>query len=316
MDNVEPIVVVSGCLEFEACRYNGQRIPFDFIGELGRHARLVPVCPEVEIGLGTPRAPIRLVRGGSGPRLVQPESGLDVTGRMTAFSTGFLEDRTVDGFVLKSRSPSCGPSGVKVYDGPDVGSVSTHAAIQGTFPRAALEDEGRLRNFQIREHFLTKLWAVARLRAAVARGRMSALVEFHTRYKLVLMGYNQTAMRELGRVVANQERRGFPEVAEAYAEGLERALHRAPSASSMVNVLEHAWGYVTDRLGPEERAYYRRQLERYRAGRLPISAPAALVETAAIRFGVDYLLGQFFFDPFPEGMRSVADSGKGRSRRR
>jgi uncharacterized protein YbgA (DUF1722 family)/uncharacterized protein YbbK (DUF523 family) len=322
MDTIEPIVVVSGCLDFEACRYNAQRIPFDFIGELGRHARLVPICPEVEVGLGTPRAPVRLVRGESGPRLVQPESGRDLTREMRSFSSSFLADRDVDGFVLKSRSPSCGPSGVKVYDGADVGSVSAHgpglfaAAIHEGFPRAALEDEGRLRNFRIREHFLTKLWAVARLRSTVAKGRMSALVDFHTRYKLVLMGYNQAAMRELGRIVANHERRRFADVAESYGEGLERALHRAPTAASIVNVLEHAWGYVTDRLNADERAYYRRQLERYRAGRLPISAPAAVIETAAVRFGVDYLLGQYFFDPYPEGLRSVADSGKGRARRR
>jgi len=341
MDTTTPVVVVSGCLEFEACRYNGQRIPFDFIGELGRHAELVPVCPEVEVGLGTPRDPVRLVRGGKAesraaesrttgaraedaaatPRLVQPSSGRDITAAMGAFADGFLSGREVDGFVLKSRSPSCGPSGVKIYDGPAVSSVSLHGpglfagAIHERFPDAALEDEGRLRNFRIREHFLTKLWALARLRVALGGGRMRSLVDFHSRYKLVLMGYNQTAMRELGRVVANHERCGFEEVAAAYREGLRRALRKAPSPPAVVNVLEHAWGYVSDRLDAGERAYYRRQLERYRAGRLPISAPASLIESAAVRFGVDYLLGQFFFDPFPEEMRTVSDSGKGRSRR-
>jgi len=321
MDNVSPIVVVSGCLEFEACRYNAQRIPFDFIGELGRHARLVPVCPEVEIGLGTPRDPVRLVRGGSGARLVQPSSDRDVTEEMRSFSSGFLAGREVDGFVLKSRSPSCGPGGVKIYDGANVSSVSRHGpglfaeAVHERFPDAVLEDEGRLRNFRIREHFLTRLWASARFRAVLADGRMRSLVEFHSRYKLVLMGYNQTAMRELGRIVANPERRPFAEVASAYAEGLGRAFRRAPSPPSIVNVLEHAWGYVSDRLGAGERALYRRQLERYRAGRLPISAPASLIETQATRFEVEYLLGQFFFDPYPEEMRTIADSGKGRSRR-
>lgn len=338
VDNTSPVVVVSGCLEFEACRYNGQRIPFDFIGELGRHAELVPVCPEVEVGLGTPRDPVRLVRprkassgtrparapagdGGPTPRLVQPSSGRDVTGAMGTFADRFLSGRVVDGFVLKSRSPSCGPNGVKIYDGPEGSSVSVHGpglfagVIHERFGDAALEDEGRLRNFRIREHFLTKLWALARLRVALEGGRMRSLVAFHSRYKLVLMGYNQTAMRELGRIVANPDRLPFDDVAAAYRDGLGRALRRAPSPPSIVNVLEHAWGYVSDRLGGPERSYYRRQLERYRAGRLPISAPAALIESAAVRFGVDYLLGQFFFDPYPEEMRTVADSGKGRSRR-
>lgn len=319
---VRPIVVTSACLETEACRYNGQKIPFEFLTELGKHVDVRPVCPEVEIGLGTPRAPIRLVRGSEGPLLVQPSTGADVTADMTAFSSEFLSSRHADGFILKSRSPSCGTNGVKIYDGSDTSSAHQHgpglfaAEVLARYPGAAIEDEGRLRNYRIREHFLTKLFAVAALRAVEDDGRMRSLVAFHSRYKLILMAYNQSAMRALGRIVANPDRRPFADVLDEYRSGLARAFHRVPSRGAVVNTVEHAWGYVSDRLEAAERSYYRRQLDRYRAGRVPLAAVVSVVETSVVRFGVDYLRDQAFFHPYPDELRSVADSGKGRAARR
>ena len=323
MDNhPRPIVVASACLEFDACRYNGERIPFDFVAELEGHVEFVKTCPEVEIGLGTPRDTIRLVKAPRGPRLVQPSTDRDLTVAMKKFSSGFLAGRVVDGFILKSRSPSCGTSGVKIYDRADGSSAHQHGPglfadeVLTRFPHAAVEDEGRLRNYRIREHFLTRLFALAALREVEGTGRMSDLVAFHSRYKLVLMAYNQTAMRELGRIVANPERRPFEDVLSDYREGLTRAFRRMPSTGSMINTLEHAWGYVSDRLSSSERTYYRRQLERYRAERVPVSAPLTVIEASVHRFGIEYLLDQVLFHPYPDALRSVADSGKGRSRSR
>lgn len=317
----KPIVVTSACLETQACRYNGQRIPFDFLTELDGHVDLKPVCPEVEIGLGTPRAPIRLVRGVGGPALVQPTTGLDVTDSMAEFSKGFLAGRRVDGFILKNRSPSCGTNGVKIYDSADTSSAHQHgpgafaADVLRRHPNAAIEDEGRLRNYRIREHFLTKLFALAALRRVETEGRMSSLVAFHSRYKLTLMAYNQAAMRELGRTVANGGL-AFQEVIDTYRTGLARAFQKVPTVGAVVNTIEHAWGYVSDRLSAPERAYYRRQLDRYRAGRVPVSAVLAIIETSVARFDIDYLIGQAFFHPYPDDLRSVADSGKGRAKAR
>ena len=111
---VRPRVVISACIDFEPVRYNGQVIPYDFVRALGEHADLVPVCPEVEIGLGVPRDPIRVELSQGEARLVQPSSGADLTERMVEFTDGYLGSlEAVDGFILKSRSPSCGPSDVK-----------------------------------------------------------------------------------------------------------------------------------------------------------------------------------------------------------
>ncbi len=328
-----PTVVISKCLEFEACRYDGARIPFDLVAELADHVRFVTVCPEVEIGLGVPRDPIRLVRAGAsdtetsdaeaGPRLVQPSSGRDLTSAMHRFAGGFLSGLDgVDGFILKSRSPSCGLQGVKRFKSADESAVTEHGPglfgghVAEGFPWAAIEEEGRLRNYRIRHHFLTKLFALARLREVAAGGRMRDLVAFQARHKLMLMAYHQTLLRSLGRLVANAEGIAFPELVAAYRDDFGRALERPPRSPSVVNVLEHAWGYVSDSLTPREKELYRRELRRFREGRTPLGGLTTLMYGWAVRFEVEYLLDQTLFQPYPDPLMSVADSGKGRSTRR
>jgi uncharacterized protein YbgA (DUF1722 family)/uncharacterized protein YbbK (DUF523 family) len=329
-DFVRPVVVISECLEFEPVRYNGVKIPFDLVRELDPHVTFRPICPEVRIGLGVPRDPIRLVRL-EGARqepdqpvpalLVQPSTGLDVTRAMTEFSETFLSGLDgVDGFILKSRSPSCGLSGVKVFAEADGKSPFAHRAglfaaeVLDRFPWAASEEEGRLLNYRLRHHFLSKLFALARLREVESRGRMRDLVAFQARFKLLLLAHHQTHMRALGRLVANPDKTPFDELVRRYRILLGSALARPARTPNVVNVLEHAYGYVSKHLGAPEKRLYRRELERYRASRIPLGGVTALVYSWAVRFEVDYLLGQTFFEPYPEELMNVSDSGKGRAR--
>lgn len=114
----KPTIVVSKCLEFDACRYNGEMIPDATIRNLQPFVTFIPVCPEVEIGLGTPRETIRIVEENGVNRLVQPSTREDVTEKMERFSNDFLHTISdVDGFILKNRSPSCGTRDVKIYSG-------------------------------------------------------------------------------------------------------------------------------------------------------------------------------------------------------
>lgn len=327
---VRPVVVISECLEFEPVRYNGVKIPFDLVRELDPHVYFRPICPEVQVGLGVPRDPIRLVRL-KGARetedrslpaqLIQPSTGRDVTIDMAEFSDRYLREvGGVDGFVLKSRSPSCGLGGVKVFATPEAKSPVGHrpglfaTEVVDRFPWAAIEEEGRLLNYRLRHHFLTKLFALARLRAVEAGGRMRHLVEFQARHKLLLMAHHQARMRELGRLVANADRKPFADLAREYRLGFGAALANPARVPSVVNVLEHAFGYVSERLNVREKRLYKRELERYRSSRIPLGGVVALVYSWAVRFEVEYLLGQVFFEPYPEELMNVSDSGKGRAR--
>jgi len=167
MDILEkPVVVVSKCLGFDHCRWNGLIIHSTVIESLKELVNFVTLCPEVEIGLGVPRDPIRLIRQKGEIKLVQPTTGRDYTKTMSDFVNSYLSGlERVDGFILTEKSPSCGTRRVKIYPGPgrvpviERGSGFFGGAVMEKFPNLPIEDEGRLNNYKIREHFLTRLFA-------------------------------------------------------------------------------------------------------------------------------------------------------------
>jgi len=318
-ENVKPIVHVSKCLGFARCRYNGQTINDYVVEQLKPFVEYHPVCPEVEIGLGTPREPIRIVDSEGQRILYQPATGKDVTKEMSGFVKRYLNEIVdVDGFLLKNRSPSCGPADVKVYTGMKKearsgrGSGFFGGAVVEGFSHTAVEDEGRLKNFTIREHFYTKLFASARLRRMKSDASMRSLVEFHSRNKYLLMAYNQARLRELGRVVANHEKRSLPEVLALYERTFLQAFAKPPKFTSMINVMMHAFGGLSKSLKPEERRFFLNSIEEFRDERIPLSTLIHLIEAWAVGQGNTYLLQQTVFRPFPKTLVEITDSGKGR----
>lgn len=318
-ESARPRVVVSKCIEFDHCRYNGLMISSDVVRALKPLVDFVPVCPEVEIGLGVPRDPIRIVSSCAGRALVQPSTGADVTAKMESFARSFLGSLgDVDGFILKSRSPSCGIKDVKIFPGidkqaaADKGTGFFGGAVLEAFPGHSVEDEGRLLNFRLREHFLTALYTLAGYRAVKEAGTMGALVEFQARNKLLLMSYHQTETRALGRIVANPARKKTREVLDEYEVHLRRAFAGPPRYTSNINVLMHALGYFSERLSSREKKFFLDSIEKYRAGRVPLSAPVSIVNSWLARFSQPYLGKQTYFESYPEALVEITDSGKGR----
>jgi uncharacterized protein YbgA (DUF1722 family)/uncharacterized protein YbbK (DUF523 family) len=317
MKHPKPIVVLSKCLELEACRYNGQKIRAPFVLQLMPFVETKPVCPEVEIGLGIPRDPIRLVTLEGAQRLVQPTTERDVTQEMSEFSERYLGSlKDVDGFILKSRSPSCGIKDTKIYSGEggtqpsERGPGMFGGAVLERFPRAAVEDEGRLTNFRIRHHFLTKLFALAALRGVREAASMAALVEFHSEYKFVLMANHQAELKALGRIVANPDKRPFSEVIADYEEHLAHSLARPARPKSDLNVLMHALGYVSEGLRSGEKRHFLGLLDEYRDGRATLAAPLAVLQSWIVRFEEPYLARQRYLEPYPPELMDLRDSGR------
>lgn len=316
---IKPVVVASRCLGFEACRWNGEIIHDELVRALAPFVAFTTVCPEVEIGLGVPRDPIHIEAVKGERRLVQPSTGRDVTDEMRGFSEGFLAGlQEVDGFLLKARSPSCGTTDVKIHaPGGKSGAVDKGPgffgeAVLATYPDLPAETEGRLKNWRLREHYLTRLFALSRFRATVSGERVRELVDFHSSHKLLLMAYNQAALKKMGALVSNRE--GLPprELAWRYRELLGRALVKAPRHTSNINVLMHSLGYFSKNLTPREKAYFLDSLEKYRQGRMPLSAVIAVANSWIARFEQEYLERQAFFRPYPEELAFISDSGKGR----
>jgi uncharacterized protein YbgA (DUF1722 family)/uncharacterized protein YbbK (DUF523 family) len=306
-------------LGFAAVRYNGQILQDDFVQALAAHVKFVQVCPEVGMGLGVPRDPIRIVLEGDRQRLVQPATGRDLTEPMAQFANGFLSTvGVVDGFILKSRSPSCGIKDVKTFTATGQPGTKTAGffaeAVQRRFPQAAVEDEGRLTNFGLRHHFLMRLFAGARLREWADGGGMADLVEFHTRYKLQLMAGSQAGLRALGQIVANPGRQSWTDTLAAYRERLAAVMKAPARPASVRNALLHAFGYVSNELHSREKKYFLALLEDYREERLPLTAVLSVLQAWVVRFEQLYLLGQHFFEPYPKALMELTDSAAGKSR--
>ncbi|MCX8014829.1 MAG: DUF523 and DUF1722 domain-containing protein [candidate division WOR-3 bacterium] len=320
-DFPKPKIVVSKCLGFAHCRYDGSIVLDEIVSKLKPYVSFLPVCPEVAIGLGVPRDPIRIVLFQDKFYLYQPATKRDVTKEMTAFVNNFLNSLAdIDGFILKYRSPSCGINNTKIYhsfssDTPTtVGAGFFGKEIVKRFQAAAIVDEGKLKNFNIREHFFTKVFTLARFREIKKRKKLSELVGFHSRNKLLFMGYHQTKLKQLGRIVANHNKYDPAIVFSSYEETLHQLLSKKPSARAWINVLMHAFGGVSKKLSKPERQFFLSSLEEYRQAQIPLSALIKLILSWAIRFQDQYLLSQTFLNPYPQTLVEITDSGKGRSR--
>lgn len=316
----KPKVVVSKCLEFDACRYNGDRIPDATIRNLQSYVTFIPVCPEVEIGLGIPRETIRIVEDNGIQKLIQPSTREDVTEKIERFSERFLSSLPdVDGFILKNRSPSCGTRDVKIYAGYEKSPVKGKGAglfggaVLKRFSHIAVEEEGRLSNFIIREHFFTRLFTIAHFKTIKHNKNLKELVSFQSDYKYLFMAYNQTQQKELGRIIANHVKDSIESVFKNYERTLYKLMSRTPRYTSHVNVCQHIFGYFKNNLTKQEKEHFLTLLQKYTEKKVPLSNLLAVLKSWAIRFEEHYLLRQTYFEPYPEALVEISDSGKGRN---
>ena len=303
-----PRVMISRCIEFEPVRYDGSIIPSKEVARLKSYIEFLPVCPEVEIGLGIPRETIRIVRTDREDHLIQPSTGRDVTKEMQTFCTEFLDGiPPVDGFILKNRSPTSGINGVRIYPSAKPSAPIAHGPgffggeVLKRYPDYPIEDEGRLRNHRILDHFLTRIYTLADYRLVEEKGTMEALVRFHMHNKLLLMAHSQQGYRELGRLVGSHTKKETAvDLIARYRRHLIPALARAPTYAQNINVMLHSEGRFKTSLNHEEKAVFLDALENYRAGTGTLAGPKNILKSWIARFGDEYMNEQTFFAPYPD----------------
>lgn len=317
--NIKPIVVLSNCLEYKACRYNGEVVPNRFVKILEPFVSYIKVCPEVEMGMGVPRDPIRIISVDGEERLIQPLTGEDFSDRMYKFSNDYSSSISeADGFILKSRSPSCGIKDVKLFNSIERGS--TIGRTNGFFARVvmekfnglAIEDESRLSNFTIRENFLTKLFTLAHFRNLQKHKNIGDLIKFQAENKFLFMSYNQNKMRQLGRLTASHDKTNVNGIYDEYEKIFKSMFSGVSRKKSNINVFMHAQGYFSKYLTYKEKQFFSELLEKYRNNKVPVSSIIVLLKSWIIKFEEAYLNNQSYFNPYPEELMSLTDSGKGR----
>jgi uncharacterized protein YbbK (DUF523 family)/uncharacterized protein YbgA (DUF1722 family) len=312
----EILIGASACLLGEPVRYDGGHKRNGFLlEELASHVSFVPVCPEVGVGLGVPRETIRLVRRGDHVHLVG-SSGVDHTDAMRRWAgtvIGQLRAQDVSGFVLKKGSPSCGLDRVRVWDeGLEQPSRSGRGvfaqALVDAMPALAIEEEGRLHDPGLREHFVDRVFGHARVRDFFS-GRWTAegLIRFHSAEKAAVMAHDVEAVRRLGRLVAGHARLDPEHLARSY-----RALHGAAYArpatpGRQANALMHLAGHLKHCLGSCDRKELREAIDDYRVGLVPVAVPLALLSRHLRAVGTHWARSQTYLRPYPKelGLRGV-----------
>lgn len=300
---------VSACLMGSAVRFDGghsrDRL---LLGPAAPFAEYVPVCPEVEIGLGTPRPTIQLQRDGSSVKLVRPTDGVDLTERMREWAerrVEQIEKMNLSGYVLKKGSPTCGMERVRVYD--DNGSPSRDGrgifaeVLMRRMPLLPVEEDGRLHDTRLRENFFERAFAYDRLRNFFA-GKWTAgsLVRFHTCEKLLLMSHSPKAYSELGRLVATAKTMDRQEFAADYQRIFMDALQSKASVGRQVNTLQHIAGYFSKSIERGEKAEITTLLDDFRQGLVPLAVPMALMRHHVRRLKIDYIENQSYLNPHPK----------------
>jgi uncharacterized protein YbgA (DUF1722 family)/uncharacterized protein YbbK (DUF523 family) len=308
-DEQEIRLGVSSCLLGQEVRFDGGHKHDRYLtGVLGQWVRWLPVCPELEIGLGVPRPTIRLEASPKGVRLVEPGAGTDLTRPMRLFSearVGELRREGLDGYVLKKGSPSCGMERVRVYGkggAPGRDGVGEYARIlMERWPDLPVEEEGRLNDPRLRENFIERVFCRHRWRMLVRKGlTRHRLIEFHTAHKLLLRSHNEAGYRRLGHLLGQAGRMTDEELFAGYGSEFAATLACKTTTKRHVNVLYHVLGYLKKVLTAAEKREMVDLIEDYRSELVPLIVPVTLLRHHVHRRQIEYMLGQLYLEPHPK----------------
>jgi uncharacterized protein YbgA (DUF1722 family)/uncharacterized protein YbbK (DUF523 family) len=303
---------ISSCLLGTPVRYDGNHKLDNYItGTLSTVFEFVAVCPEVAIGLGVPREPLRLVGAADAPRAVGIDSGVDVTAKLSAY--GERQARTlgdISGYILKSKSPSCGMERVRVYG---TAGGPPRKAAQGIYARALtraqpllpVEEEGRLGDPRLRDNFIERVLAYHRWQQLVgSRLSVAKLLDFHAVHKLVLLAHSPTHYRSLGRLAAGANKQNLKSVAESYIGDFMEALRKQATPARHANVLLHLLGYLKQTLDAADKAELVEAIHGYRRGEVPLLVPVTLLRHHFRKHPDPYVDRQVYLDPRPPALRT------------
>ena len=304
-DFSRPIIGISKCLEFEMCRYDGSRINNNFVRNMKKYVDFVQVCPEVGIGLGTPRKPIRLVKIDGIKNLYQPSSEKNLTEEMHNFTKKFVTSVDVlDGFIFKRDSPTCGISNVRLYHklGTDSGYQKTSGmfseGVSEEFPNMVKEDEKRLENITIREHFLTRIFVLANLRESLELQSIEKLFEFYSKNMLLFLCHDEKLTAELGLIFRGED--DFKIISKKFQNLVYEILSFPIKKSPMIDTFDYMFHYVKSRLSKSEKSHYCSLINDFENDLISQSEISTLLYSWALRYDVKIILEQSLFDPFPK----------------
>jgi uncharacterized protein YbgA (DUF1722 family)/uncharacterized protein YbbK (DUF523 family) len=308
--DLKPRLGISQCLLGDTVRYDGGHKRDAFLTDvLAPFVEWLPVCPEVEAGLGTPREAMHLAGDPDAPQLLTIRTHTNHTMTLQTFSqrrVQELQESDLDGYIFKKSSPSCGVYRVKVYT--DKGQPSKQgtgifsAAFQQAFPLLPVEEEGRLSDAPIRENFIERIFCYRRWKTLFQEHRISrgAIVLFHTRHKYLLLTHSRSHYHDLGQLIAKAGQYTPADLASRYGPLFMDALKIKATVRKHVNVLQHLAGHFKKQLSPIERAELQETIQDYHQHLTPLAVPLTLIKHYVRILAVPYLVDQVYLNPHPK----------------
>ena len=299
---------ISACLLGKKVRYDGGSFQPALINEVfPAYFDFVSFCPEVEIGMSIPRETIRLIKTEDSVRLIAPKSGIDHTASMESYAkekVQAMENMGCSGFILKKDSPSCGMERVKIYEAHQrsrrngVGLFARQ--LQETFPLIPVEDDGRLNDIRLREHWIERVFAVHRLNRFIEeQPNLGQLMEFHASSKMQLMVHHPQKYRLLGKKLASVEKHELPEFYPQYKTAFMDIMKTKPSIVKHVDVIYHLMGFFKKNISPGDKEELIQVIEQFRKGQVPLVVPLTLLNHHLKNFPTPWMVNQTYLNPFP-----------------
>lgn len=308
----KPKIVVSECLYGTKCRYDGQGYNDKVIQSLKDYVDIQTVCPELAIGLSIPREPIRIEMNKENEeyRLIDYNSKNDYTNQMTEFSEEFINGLDdIDGFILKSRSPTCGLKDAKVYYRGNKCSIRSNEngffsqKIIDKYDYLPIENEGRLKNYNIRDNFFTRIFFINNLK------NNKNIIEFHKNNLLLLKSYDEESTNEVSDIL-NENR--MEDQVHQYKEKVLNIVSNQRKKENKLSIIIKLFEKYKNMLNEEEINMFNGLIESYENQRIPFSTLEVVIKMYETRFKDKDILNQTFFYPYPENLINITDSGKGR----
>jgi uncharacterized protein YbgA (DUF1722 family) len=261
----------------------------------------------VECGLPVPRESMRLVGTPERYRLIVAKTGEDMTNRMVRWArqrVRELEKENLTGFIFKSKSPSSGMKNVKVYGKNNVPVKKGVGVFAGMlmdhFPLLPVEEEGRLNDPELRENFIEQIFAYRRWQDLQdKRKSRGAVVDFHTRHKLLLMAHSPKHLKDMGALVARAKQMPLSRLYAEYEILFLTAMKLKATRKKNTNVLHHLAGYFKRDLSSDERQEMAGLISAYHQGLYPLIVPITLINHYVRKYDEPYLKQQYYLNPHP-----------------
>lgn len=308
IDQSKPVVGVGACLVGEPVRYNGdhkRRNPH--IEKLANHCELQNFCPEMAIGLGVPRQPIRIVEENNGLRLKDSDTQTsDHTDAVNAYADSVITDNNnLCGYIFVKGSPSCGLERVKRYDtngkvlAADARGLYAQKLVERD-PLLPVEEDGRLYDHGLRESFVSRVylyfdWKLFCQQTITPKG----LIDFYSRYKYLIMAHSVPHYKKLGALLGDLKNKDIEELGKETLGLMMEALTKVATPGSHANVLQHLQGYLKQTLSSTEKQELAKLIDQYRQGIVPLITPVTMLQHHFNRAPNHYIDKQTFMAPYP-----------------